>query len=368
VKKPNIRPTYKLFTPGPVLVPDDIREVLAGELVYHREPLFGKLHDSVRKGLQRVFQTANDVYVLTASGTGAMEAAVCNLVGPGDKVLVASAGRFGERWRELCLRFGGYVDGVTAPYGESVAPVEIERHLLSNDAVKCVFTTLTETSTGAVSDIRAYGEICRKLNRVLVVDAIAGLGADELRSDAWQADVVCGGSQKSLAVPPGLSFISVSKKAWELAEKPKRTRFYFDLRACRNFAAKGQTPWTPAISLFYSMDLALSRLSKTGMPSCWKQHRLMADHVRAAVAKMGLELFPRNPSNALTVIKMPQGVDGAQIVAACKKDGFLFANGQGEMRGKVVRIGHMGPVPRAQMDAALTCFGKHFKKHGRSAK
>lgn len=368
MKKPTFRPKYKLFTPGPVLVPDDIREVLAGDLVYHREETFGKLYESVRNGLQKVFMTRHDVYVLTASGTGAMEAAVCNLIGQGDKVLVVTAGKFGERWRELCMRFGGYVDTLSMPYGSSVPPVEVERHLLSNELAKCVFTTLTETSTGAVNDINAYGEICRRLNRILVVDAVAGLGADELRMDDWKVDVACGGSQKALAVPPGLAFITAGPRAWELIENGKRTRYYFDLKAYRNFAARGQTPWTPAISLFYGVDMALKKLGKSGITGYWKRHKRMADYVRSYVKRLGLELFPDCPSNALTVIKMPEGVDGARIVAGCKNDGFLFGNGQGEMRGRIVRIGHMGPVKLAVMDKALACFKKHYRKAGCSSK
>ncbi len=368
MKKPTIRTTYKLFTPGPVLVPDDVREVVAGELVYHREELFSKLYESVRKGLQDVFLTKNEVYVLTASGTGAMEAAVSNLIGPGDKALVVTAGKFGERWRELCMRFGAYVDSLSAPYGESVPPLEVERQLLANDSVKCVFVTLTETSTGAVHDIKAYGDVCRRLNRILVVDAVAGLGADELRADAWNADVVCGGSQKSLAVPPGLSFISISPRAWELVERSKRTRYYFDLRAYRSYAEKGQTPWTPAISLFFGLDLALRKIGRQGVTAYWQQHKRMADYVRSYVKELGLDLFPQRPSNALTVIRMPENVDGTQIVAACKKDGILFANGQAELRGKIVRIGHMGPVPRTAMDHALACFRRHYLAISRRSK
>ncbi|HDQ98845.1 MAG TPA: alanine--glyoxylate aminotransferase family protein, partial [candidate division WOR-3 bacterium] len=215
--KSKVRPKYRLFTPGPVNVPDSILQLMSSELVYHREESFSKLYASVQKGLQKMMVTGNEVYVLTSSGTGAMEAAVANLVLPNEKALVATVGRFGERWRELCIRFGAYIDVLSRPYGESVPPVEVERHLRSTDTIKCVFTTLTETSTGALNDIKAIGEICRRLNRYLVVDAIAGLGADELRMDDWHVDCVVGGSQKAVGVPPGLAFISLSERAWELA-------------------------------------------------------------------------------------------------------------------------------------------------------
>jgi aspartate aminotransferase-like enzyme len=363
--KPTVRPKYQLFTPGPVQVPQDIRAQLACDLVYHREAAFGKIFASVQGGLKRVMLTKGDVYLLTSSGTGAMEAAVSNLVGPGDKVLVAVSGKFGERWRELCIRFGGYVDSLTRPYGESVPPMEVERHLRATDTIRCVFTTLTETSTGALNDIRSFGEICHRLNRVLIVDAVAGLGADELRMDSWNVDVVIGGSQKGLAVPPGLAFVGLGPRAWEQIERTKGTCFYFDLKSYRRYAEKGQTPWTPAISITYGLDLALKRVMKSGgVSKYWDMHRRMASYVRSRVRKMGLELFPEHPSNALTVISMPKGVDGAKVVDRCKRDGFLFANGQANLRSKIVRIGHMGPVKKAHMDKALASFRKAVKAEG----
>lgn len=363
--KPTVKPKYQLFTPGPVQVPQDIRTQLACDLVYHREAAFGKIYASVQNGLKRVMLTKGDVFLLTSSGTGAMEAAVSNLVGPGDKVLVAVSGKFGERWQELCIRFGGYVDSLTRPYGESVPPMEVERHLRATDTIRCVFTTLTETSTGALNDIKSFGEICRRLNRVLVVDAVAGLGADELRMDAWKVDVVIGGSQKSLAVPPGLAFVGLGPRAWEQVERTKRTCFYFDLKSYRRYAEKGQTPWTPAISLTYGLDLALRRVVRSGgITKYWAMHRRMAQFVRSSVARMRLELYPQHPSDALTVVSMPKGVDGARVVDRCKKEGFLFANGQANLRSKIVRIGHMGPVKKSLMVKALASFRKAIKAEG----
>jgi len=366
--KTTIRPKYKLFTPGPVDVPDYVLRDVGAELIYHREDSFAKLYGSVRKGLQKLMVTENEVYVLTCSGTGAMEAAVANLVLPGEKALVATAGKFGERWRELVIRYGGYVDTLSQPYGEALSPLELERHLRATESVKCVFATLTETSTGVVHDIKAFGEVCHRLNRVLVVDAVAGLGADELLTDKWRVGVVVGGSQKALAVPPGLGFVAVSPRAWELVNRHRGTRFYFDLKAYKRYwETKGQTPWTPAISLFYGLDAALKKATRGGVATYWRQHRVMADHVRKFVKGMGLELFPERPSNALTVIRMPEGVDGARVVERCKKDGFLFANGQGEMRGQIVRIGHMGPVGKASMQRALASFKRNYAAVAKAA-
>ncbi|MFO7676015.1 MAG: alanine--glyoxylate aminotransferase family protein [bacterium] len=357
-----VKPKYRLFTPGPVQVREELLGVMSSELVYHREASFGKIYASVQKGLQKLMMTKNEVYVLTSSGTGAMEAAVANLVLPNEKVLVATAGRFGERWRELTIRFGAYVDVLARPYGESIPPVEVERQLRANDTARCVFTTLTETSTGALHDIKAIGEICRRLNRILVVDAVAGLGADELRMDTWHVDCVVGGSQKAVAVPPGLAFISLSERAWELAGRARGARFYFDLKAYRKYAEKGQTPWTPAISLFYALDLGLRRNVGRSASASWLAHRRQAARVRDRVKGLKLEMFPQNPSNALTVFKMPDGVDGVRVIELCKKDGFLFANGQGDLRGKVVRIGHMGSIKPALMERALASFKRNYLK------
>lgn len=358
-----IRPKYKLYTPGPVAVPVEYLKELTSDLVYHREASFGTLQNSVMKGLNRVLLTEQPVYILTASGTGAMETAVCNLISPGDRVVVAHSGKFGERWRELAIRFGGYVDELNRPYGESIPPEELERKLKSNDATRCVFTTLTETSTGALNDIKSFGKICHRLNRILVVDAIAGLGVDELRMDDWHIDVVVGGSQKGLAVPPGLSFIALSTRAWDQVEKCKNCRFYFDLRQYKNFAEKGQTPWTPAISIYYALDLALKKINRRGIEKVWEEKRRLAQFIRDKVKRMGLEIFPKNPSNALTVIRMPEGVDGTKIVEVCKKRyGILLANGQAELRGKVVRIGHMGPVTKTEIGKVLNLFFRVYKE------
>jgi aspartate aminotransferase-like enzyme len=357
-----VKPKYTLYTPGPVAVSPEVLRELSSGLVYHREASFTGLYESVRQGLQKLMLTKSDVHLLTSSGTGAMETAVCNLVNQGDKVLVATAGRFGERWRELCLRFGGFVDELSRPYGESIPPEELERRLRANESARCVFTTLTETSTGAVHDIKAYGDICHRLNRILVVDAVAGLGCDELRTDQWYVDVVVGGSQKGLGVPPGIGFIALNARAWEQVDRCKNVRYYFDLRAARKYAQKGQTPWTPAISIIYGMDLALKRIVRGGMPAYWKARKTIADGVRKRIAALKLGLFPQRPSNALTVIRMPAGVDGAKVVDLCKKRyKVLLANGQGDMRGKIVRIGHMGPVTKAWVDKGVRSFELSYK-------
>lgn len=365
-----VKPKYRLFTPGPVDVPVVFLKEMSSPLVYHREVSFGEFQRRVVSGLQKVMMTGTrHVYVLTASGTGAMEAAVANLLNPGDKAVVAIAGKFGERWRELVIRYGGYVDELVRPYGESIPPEELERKLRTNDAARCVFTTLTETSTGALNDIRSFGNICHRLNRLLVVDAVAGLGPDELRMDAWNVAVVVGGAQKGFAIPPGLSFIALNDAAWEQVERSRNCRFYFDLRQYRKFADNGQTPWTPAISQYYALALSLKRMLRRGMPACWKEHAQIATALRTKVVESGLTIFPQQPANALTVIKMPEGVDGTKIVDICKKrDRILLANGQAEMRGKIVRIGHLGPVSKGEALRVFRLFLRAFREvAGRSS-
>jgi serine---pyruvate transaminase len=363
-----LKAKYTLFTPGPVHVPEDILQEMSRPLVYHREESFTEILNESMKGLKRLFRTKADVYVFTSSGTGAMEAAVANLLSHGDHAIVAICGKFGERWRELVLRFGGYADTLQVPFGKSVPPDELERKLKSDDAAKFVFTTLTETSTGALNDIKAFGKICRANNRILVVEAIGGFGADELCMDDWCVDVATGASQKALYCPPGLSFLAFNDRAWAISEKSKAPRFYFDLRQYRKWLTdKGQTPWTPAISLFYPLNRALGQILQAGPDETWAKHKRVAEYVRKRVVEAGLTIFPEHPSNALTVIRMPDGIDGSAIVKTVKeRDKMLLSNGQAEMFRKVVRIGHMGAVNKIEVTKAFDAFLKAFKEQDAS--
>jgi len=353
---------YILFTPGPTEVPDFILKENSRPLVYHREASFSLLfHDTVKE-LKKVFLTDGKIYILTASGTGAMEAAVSNFVSRGDKALVVICGKFGERWRELLFRYGAYVRNLTAPYGETIAPEELERRLKTDDSIKYVFTTLTETSTGAVLDIKSYGDICHRLNRHLIVDCVAGLAADEFRMDDWHVAIAVGASQKALFTPPGLSFIACNERIIPIMKNCRSPRYYFDLQLYEKFTDKGQTPWTPAISLFFGLNKALKTINKKGVANFWAEHKKIAQLVRKEVVNMGLELFTKTPSNGLTVIKMPKGIDGTKIVEYVKTHHhMLLANGQAEMRGKMVRIGHMGYFKKPEIIRALKAFKAGYK-------
>ena len=358
---------YILFTPGPTEVPDFILKEASRPLIYHREAKFSELFHATIKELKGVFVTNERLFILTASGTGAMEAAVSNLISRNDRALVAICGKFGERWRELLYRYGAYVRSLVAPYGESIPAEELERKLKTDDSIKFVFTTLTETSTGALLDIENYGKICKSLNRLLIVDGIAGIGADEFRMDEYNVSVAVGASQKALFTQPGLSFLACNEKAWEVIKNNRSPRYYFDLLLYKHFAEKGQTPWTPAISLFYGLYRALQTVNKKGINNVWKEHKAIAEYTRKEIIKMGLEIFPKNPSNALTVIKMPKDIDGTEIVEHVKKRyNLLFSNGQAEMRGKIVRIGHMGYVKKSDIVKALNAFKAGYKKVAKS--
>lgn len=353
---------YTLFTPGPTEVPDFILKETAQPLVYHREASFSQIYTNTIRELKKIFLTNSRIFVLTSSGTGAMETAVSNLINRNDKALVVICGKFGERWRELLLRFGAYVRTLEVAYGKSVAPAELERRLKTDDSIKYVFTTLTETSTGVLLDIKSFGDICHKLNRMLIVDCVAGLGADEFRMDDWHISVAVGASQKALFSPPGLAFIAVNEPAWQIVKNCRSPRYYFDLTIAQKFAEKNQTPWTPAISIFSGLLKALTRINKKGIEKFWQEHRRIAEYVRAYISGMNLEIFSENPSNALTVIKMPAGVDGVKIIDYMKnKNKMLLANGQAEMRGKVVRIGHMGYFTKPKIMQALKNFESAYQ-------
>jgi aspartate aminotransferase-like enzyme len=338
-------------------------------LVYHRRKEFGEIFNRVRRSLKEVVATSGEIYIFGASGTGAMEAAVVNLLSPGEPVLVAVGGRFGERWLDLCKCFGARPEYLSVPYGESVPAAAIEQTLKSHPDITSVFTTLTETSTGALMDIKAIGAVTRKLDRLLIVDAVAGLAADECYMDDWQVDVLVGASQKALMAPPGVSFVAVNERGWQRAETARMPRFYFDLKACKKYAADGQTPWTPPINVVVALDVSLGRIVKSGMAAMYAHHRGLAQLAQEGVRKLGLSLFPKFPSCGLTVAAIPEGYDATKIVASVlEKDHLLLANGQGEMRGRIVRIGHMGAYTRQDMLMVIKAFASGCESIGLEVK
>jgi len=317
---------------------------MMGADMHHRTEDFRAIYRSVLADLKEVMGTANDVLLLVASGTGAMEASVTNFFSAGDPVIVCSAGRFGERWSEMTRAFGLNPIVLEAPYGGAVQPEALQKALAANPAVKGVFVQASESSTGAAHDVREMGELVAATPAMFVLDAITGLGTMPLEIDRWGLDIVIGGSQKAFMVPPGLAFLSVSPKAWALAETATLPRYYFNLKKEKRNAANGESAWTPATALILAFAVALKYIKSLGMDKLVDNAQQLSRATRAACTALGLELFaPDSPSPAVTAVKAPKGLDSGVIVKEFKsRFGSIIANGQGEMKGHIFRIAHLG--------------------------
>lgn len=336
----------RLLTPGPVEVPPETLLELAKPVFHHRTAEFREILAAVIDDLKYIFQTASEVFVLTSSGTGAMEAAAINLVAPGQKALCVRGGKFGERWGELCERFGAEVIAIDPAWGDPADPADIAAALEANPDVAAVFTTLTETSTAVVTDIEAIGRIVAKTDACLVVDGISAVGAVPMKADEWGVDMLVVGSQKALLLPPGLAFLSVSAKAWKRVEAVPRRAFYFDLITAREAQqTKGDTPYTSANTLVAALRKSLQRLREEGIESVWARHATLAEAVRAAAKALGLKLLASAPANSVTAIFMPDGIDAEEVRAKLRKEfGIVVAGGQEQLKGRVIRIGHIGYI------------------------
>jgi aspartate aminotransferase-like enzyme len=364
-----------LLTPGPTPLPPQVTEALSRPIIHHRTPQFQAILKQAEEDLKYIFKTENDVFILASSGTGAMEAAVVNLLSPGDRVITVEGGKFGQRWTEICQAYGIDCEVINVEWGKAVEPDRIAEKL--NDAqrtahsaqrIKAVFTTLCETSTGVVNDIEGIGKIVKKNDAVLVVDAISSLGAIPLLTDAWFCDVVVSGSQKGLMLPPGLGFISVSPKAWNLVKQSKCPKYYFDLKSAKKALDKIDTPFTPAISLIVALNEALKMMRQEGLENVFLRHKRMAEAVRAAARALGLELLaPTAASDAVTAIKMPSGIDGGKLVKTMRDTyGVTIAGGQSELKGRIIRIAHLGYIEEFDIITGISCLEKvlfqmHYK-------
>jgi aspartate aminotransferase-like enzyme len=364
IPPPVFQHTY-LLTPGPTPVPDTILSELGKPLIHHRTPQYRQIFREVSQGLKTVFQTKNDILTLTSSGTGAMEAAVVAVANPQDEVIVIRGGKFGERWGEIAEAYGMRVIAIDVPWGEGVRPQQVQQALKQHPRAAAVFATLCETSTGVTHDIKAVAALTRASQSLLVVDAISGLGADELRQDDWGVDVVVGGSQKALMLPPGLSFVSASERTWKRMEQTKTPRFYFDLLSYQKSLADDDVPYTPAISLVIGLKEALRLIQEEGMEKILQRHEKLAAATRAGAKGLGLELFAKTPCNVLTAIKIPQGVNGEKIVSYLRDEkGVTIAGGQAEMKGKIWRIAHLGAISQFDILVAFSALELALKKFG----
>ena len=345
MSQPFIKPY--LMTAGPTPLPPRVAQVMAEPILYHRAPAFIEIYARCLDRLKAVFQTRNDVLAFASSGSGALESAVANLAAPAEQVLVASCGKFGERWKEICDGHGVTAVHHAAEWGTKVDPAEVDRLLGEHPAVRTVFTTFSETSTGVVNDIEALTAVAHAHDAMLVADAVSGLGAVSLPQDEWGVDVVVAGSQKALMCPPGLGFASVSEAALARAAETGGARFYFDWVA----TAKGQrkdppdSPFTPAVSLFMALDVALQMIEEETLEGVFSRHALLGRATREAVQALELEQFGPDDENAnvATAIRMPDEIDGAKVPKMMRdRFGITIAGGQGRLKGKIVRIAHCG--------------------------
>lgn len=334
----------RLLTPGPTpLYPKALHAMMDADL-HHRTQDFRDLYSRVLADLKEVLGTSHDVLVLVASGTGGMDAAVSNCFSPGDRVIVCTAGKFGERWVEIAKAYGLDAVVLEAPYGKAVSPETVAQALAANPNTKGVFVQASETSTGAVHDVRAMGEAIKNTSAIFVVDAITGIGTMPLDIDGWGIDICIGGSQKAFMIPPGLAFMAISPKAWAFMDTAQLPHYYFSLKKERKSAAGGESAWTPNTALMLAMAEALNYIKNLTMAKLVDNAQQLAYATRAACQALGLELFAaENPGSSVTSIKAPKGMDSGVIVKEFRsRFGSIIANGQGSMKGQIFRIAHLG--------------------------
>ncbi|MBX5493119.1 MAG: alanine--glyoxylate aminotransferase family protein [Chloroflexi bacterium] len=347
-----------LRTPGPTPIPPSVAQALAQPMINHRGPEFEALFAEVVANLQRVFQTQHEVLVLTASGTGGLEAAVVNLFSPGDRVLAVSIGNFGDRFTKIAEVYGTDVQRLRFPNGHAADPGAIAERLRADPAIKGVLVTHNETSTGVTNDLEAITRAVHEAGApLLVVDGISSVGSLDVRPDEWGIDVLIAGSQKGWMVPPGITMLAVGPRAWEAHRHARLPRYYFDFTAAHKSAQKHQTPWTPAVSLLYAFREALRLMLAEGLPALFERHRRLGAYTRAGLRELGLRLVPvdeRYASNTVTAFWLPERCSADAVQERLRAEyGVVLAEGQGELQGKILRIGHMGYVSEADIDAVL---------------
>ncbi len=350
-------PKYRLLTPGPVAVPERVRLAMAETLLNHRAPAFIPVFAEVRENLRKVFQTEQDVLILTSTGTGAMEAAVINLLSPGDTAVVVRGGKFGERWAEICESYGIQAECIDVEWGQAVKPEDVRAAFERAPQAKALLVQASETSTGTYHPIE---ELCRvtheKPGRMIIVDGISGVGVHDLPMDSWGIDCMVSGSQKSWLLPPGLAFIALSATAREVVQNSSTPRYYFDLRKEMKAQPGDQTQWTSAVSLLVGLREALRMILDEGVQNVFARHEALAKLTRASMTAIGLELLASDsPAYSCTAVRIPEGVDGKAFVKQLRDQyDITVAGGQGHLAGKIFRVGHMGDVDGFDMLSVIS--------------
>ncbi len=358
-----------LMIPGPTPVPQSILLAGAKPMINHRGPEFKAALEECTQGLKRVFQTSHEVYILTASGTGGLEAAVVNTLSPGDPVLSVSIGVFGDRFATIASTYGAKVEKLDFEMGTAADPAKIRERLAADKKkeIKAVLVTQNETSTGVTNDLKTIGSVVHEHGALLLVDGISSVVAMDCQMDAWHVDVLVAGSQKAFMIPPGLCFIAVNDRAQAAMQQAKMPRFYFDLGQAKRYLAEGQTPWTPAVPQVLQLREALKLLEKEGLRNCIARHARLARATREGVKALGLKLLADEScaSNAVTSVRNPEGVDGAALRKVMReKYGVVLAGGQGALRNDIFRIGHLGLVSETDIIAVLGTLGLALKELG----
>jgi aspartate aminotransferase-like enzyme len=362
---------YLLFAPGPTPIPPNVLLAMAEPIIHHRAPAYVNVLEEVREGLKYLFQTKNEVLIFASSGTGAMEGAVTNTLCAGDKALVVQGGKFGERWANLCKAYGVHAKIIHVEWGRAVDPDLIRKALDVEPSIRAVFIQASETSTGVMHPVREIADIVKRYdNTILIVDAITGIGVFDLPTDTWGLDVLVGGSQKALMLPPGLAFAALTDKAWKFVETATLPRFYFDFRRELKNIKDNQSAWTPAVSLVVGLREVLRMIREEGLENVFARTDRIARATREAMKALGLALFaPDSPSNAVTAIVAPPGVDGQKVVKVLReKHNITIAGGQDQAKGKIFRIAHFGYMDTYDIVTAIAAVEMTLKELGYDVK
>lgn len=357
----------QLRIPGPTPLPDEILKALSKQMIGHRGPQFTEIVRRVTENLSGIFQTKGDIFILACSGTGGMEAAIVNTLSPGDKVLSVANGAFGDRFADIAETFGAELERLRFEWGTAVDPQEVRKTLSKDAGIKAVLVTHNETSTGLTNDLEAISAVVREYDKLLIVDAISSLGAIDLPVDGWGCDVVVSGSQKAWMSPPGLAMVSVSERAWKAHANARMPRFYWDFAKAKKSLDKLQTPFTPAVSMFYALDAALELFQREGLQNIFARHARIAAKTRDEVKSLGLSLFAdeRYASNAITAIKATKGLDSKKLLKILREEyDTVLAGGQQRLDGQIFRIGHIGYVSEQDIDTVVTALKAALPKAG----
>ncbi len=362
-----------LLIPGPTPLPPAVREAMASAMINHRGEEFGQALHAVLTGLQQIFRTTAPILPFTASGSGGLEAAVTNVLSPGDRVLALSCGHFGQRFAAVATTFGADVVKEEAEWGRAIDPQRVTDALRRHPGVKAVLVTHNETSTGIANDLKGIADAVRPSGALLLVDAVSSLGAMDLRTDAWGLDVVVTASQKALMGPPGMTFLSVSPRAWEAVKTSRMPKHYFSFPQARDqlAAAVAYTPYTPAVSVIFALHVSVAMILASGIDAHIEHHRRLARTTREGVTALGLELFaqPSRASDAVTAVRVPQGIDSKEMLRRLRtQHGVVLSGGQGPLEKAIFRIGHMGYVQQEQLLAALDALRLVLSELGYSVK